>query len=143
MPRYYYFCEDCEVAAAKIKGEELTYDEEWEVIFETFHLMSASEEDKKKAMVCPRCSGHKARQAFNHNEYTGYILGDGYLDKDGVRRDMNVSKLQTDDPYADMREPGEVDDKIASFKKAGKKDGKPKKHYDMSSRPSSIKKSNN
>jgi len=38
MPRYYYFCEDCEVAAAKIKGEELTYDEEWEVIFETFHL---------------------------------------------------------------------------------------------------------
>jgi len=145
MPSYYYFCKDCEVEATKIKGGELTYDEEWEVIFETYHSMGAGEEEKKKATTCPRCNSYNARQAFNHNDYTGYVRGDGYLDKEGVRRDMNVCKLQDDDPYASMREPGEVDDKIAKFKKAGRRDGKPTKHYDMSPKkpPKSPPKSNN
>ena len=46
---------------------------------------------------------------------------------------MHVYTLQNNDPYASMREPGEVDDKIAKFKNAGKHSGKVKKHYDMTS----------
>jgi hypothetical protein len=134
MPNYLYICHACEKKATEEKGESLTHDEELEVIFETYYSINAPSDVVGEATICPRCDGRDTAQAFNHNSYSGYVRGDGYLDKAGVKRDMNVYTLQNDDPYASMREPGEVDHKIAQFKKAGTHAGKPKKHYDMSSR---------
>ena len=134
MPKYLFICHICEKKAAKAKGEPLKHEEELEVIFETYYQINAPDGTVKEATICPRCDSEDTAQAFSHNSYTGYVRGDGYLDKEGVRRDMNLYKLQTDDPYASMREVGEVDDKISKFKNAGKHSSKPKKHYDMSSR---------
>lgn len=133
MPKYLFICHTCEKKATEAKGESLTHEEELDVIFETYYQIRASDDEIEEATICPRCDGKDTAQAFSHNSYSGYVRGDGYLDKAGAKRDMNVYTLQNNDPYASMREPGEVDDKIAKFKNAGKHSGKPKKHYDMSS----------
>jgi len=134
MPNYLYICNTCEEKATEEKGKPLTHSEELDVIFETYYSINAPGDVIEGATVCPRCNGKDTAQAFHHNSYSGYVRGDGYLDKEGARRDMNVYTLQNNDPYAPMREPGEVDHKIVEFKNAGKHSGKPKKHYDMSSR---------
>lgn len=50
-----------------------------------------------------------------------WIRGNG-LAKDiaGARRDMNLHKLTTDDPYPTMREPGEADDLAHRLRRGGK-----------------------
>ena len=82
-------------------------------------------EDKE----CPVCDG-ESRKVIQRTE--GYIRGNCYLDTKGCKKDMNLWKLQNDDPYGYMRPPGEKDELIAKIKR----NGKPKpKIYGPTSKP--------
>jgi predicted nucleic acid-binding Zn ribbon protein len=70
---------------------------------------------------CPVCEG-KTRKVMC--AVPSYVRGNCYLDVEGCRRDMNIYKLQNDDPYAYMRQPGEKDEMIAKLKRGNK--AKPK-----------------
>lgn len=119
MARYNYECLDCRKTAESIKCGTLSADEEWEIIYETSHPMEPSAEDLKKALVCPRCHGGNAVKTMRGCDIIHYVRGNGYLDKSGCYRDMNLHKLATDDPYADMRQPGEVEDLKVRLKRSG------------------------
>jgi hypothetical protein len=60
-----------------------------------------------------------------------YIRGNGWLDKEGRRRDMHLWKLKNDDPYANMRERGEADDMATRLRRGGMFNKK-QKHFQMS-----------
>lgn len=131
MPLYNYVCKDCENKAKIAKnGEELTAEEFVGVIFETSHRIEPTPEELAEARVCPRCEGSNTEMTVFGIDVLGYIRGNGYLDRAGCRRDMNLHKLtaidpdtgQTTDPYAEYREPGEVDDLKVRLKRAGQHD---------------------
>lgn len=52
--------------------------------------------------------------------FHSYTKGNGYMDKAGCHRDMNLYKLTKEDPYAHMRQPGEADDLAQKLRNAGK-----------------------
>lgn len=131
MATYVYECQDC-LAKATDGGRELTKDEyEAEALFETTHPMEPTDEELHEATKCPRCEGNNCMKVFYGSNITCYVRGNGYLDKAGCHRDMNMHKLETDDPYAEYREPGEVDDIKSRLKRAGQHDPK-SKHYVVS-----------
>lgn len=121
MPYYIYECLDC---LAKLNKDFCgcipiaAY--ESGVLFETSHAMAPTEIELHAARECPRCGGHNAMQSYSHKNVLSYVRGYGYLDKDGCRRDMNKYKLATDDPYAEYRQPGEVDHIRTELDKQGK-----------------------
>lgn len=119
MPLYNYLCNDCEQRAVAIKGSSLTHDELLEVIFETSHMMNPTKQELTAARVCPRCNGQNTIKTMLGTNVVCYVRGNGYLDKVGCHRDMNLHKLMTDDPYVGMREPGEVDDLANKLRKSG------------------------
>lgn len=81
---------------------------------------------EKPVIKCPKCNSSKTEKIFKDvPEF--YVRGNGYLDKKGVKRDMNLHKLVNDDPYANMREPGEAYDLAQNIRKAGK--FSPKRKY--------------
>lgn len=136
MAHYVYICKACVAKAAKKLKRELTVGEKDEFLFETTHSMNPTPEELLEARECPQCFGYDTEQSFARHQITTYVRGNGYLDRAGTRRDMNLYKLtqkddngNTLDPYASMREPGEADDLILKFKKAGRKGGKNKKHF--------------
>lgn len=125
MAFYDYMCLDCKAEAEGIKGEPLTTDEETEVIFETSHGFTPTPKELKEATTCPRCGGTKVERVYRGGAPICYIRGNGYLDKAGCHRDMNLHKLTTDDPYAEMREVGEADDLALRLKRAGQHNPRP------------------
>lgn len=132
MPRYDYACADCEKIAVKRLKRDLTSEEYDEmVLFETSHSMNPTTKELLEATICPRCNGTNCQRSLKNSNITSYILGNGYLDKDGARRDMNVFHLTQDDPYAEYRQPGEVDEMKAKLKRAGKHDPN-RKHFSVS-----------
>lgn len=96
--------------------------------------MNPSARELAAATICPRCDGTDTAKTFYGMNVSCYVLGNGYLDAAGTRRDMNIYTLDKDDPYADMRQPGEVDELKAKFRRAGRK-GKPS-HFDAGKRRS-------
>lgn len=68
---------------------------------------------------CPVCNS-QAQKSYADYFFQGYVRGDGYFDRAGCRRDMNLYKLTKDDPYAMYRKPGEAEDLAKKLKKAGK-----------------------
>ena len=92
------------------------------------HMMTEDPE-----ILCPVCES-VARKVIQQVKAT-YIKGNGYLDKKGCMRDMNLYKLQKDDPYGYMRQAGEKDDLVRRLK-AGGKHQKNTKHYYSGKRPS-------
>lgn len=131
MPLYDYACADCEKAATKRLKRELTDQEYSElVLFETSHTMSPSPKELKEATTCPRCNKNNCQKSLINSNAIGYIRGNGYLDRDGVRRDMNLFHLTQDDPYAQYRQPGEVDEMKSKLKRGGR--GENKKHFVVS-----------
>lgn len=118
MPLYDYLCRSCLADAEKIKGSALTNDEKGEVIFETSHGFEPTPEELAYATTCPRCGGVDVERSYLDTNIICYIRGNGYLDRAGCHTDMNIRTLETDDPYADMREPGEVDDLKSRLKKS-------------------------
>lgn len=119
MPLYNYICNDCRSEAEKVKGSELLVSELGEVIFETSHRMEPSDAELAEARICPRCNGSNTEKTHVGCNVICYVRGNGYLDRAGCHRDMNLHTLENGDPYAEMREPGEVDDLKQRIKKAG------------------------
>lgn len=135
MPTYDYVCLNCKKQAEKAKGYELAVDEMWEVTFETFHCFNPTKKELAEATTCPRCKKNDdVERQLACGSAQCYIRGNGFLDKSGTSRDMNLHKLTTtddetgesNDPYHEMREPGEVDDLKAKLKKAGQHNPNPK-----------------
>lgn len=111
MPRYNYICKDCEEKALEKFGPEITQEQFEEfVLFETAHSMEPSEAELAEAKICPRCDGANCEITVLGTDIHSYIRGYGWMDKDGIKRDMNRYQLANKDPYAQYRMPGEADD---------------------------------
>lgn len=105
--RYDYICNDC------------SEDDKW-FVFETSHGMT-----KKPKVKCPKCEKTNTEKAFLSAPIS-YTRGNGWLDKSGRRRDMNLWKLTNDDPYKSMRQKGEADDLAQRLRNGGKRKTNPK-----------------
>lgn len=124
MPASFYAaCKKCEAKLErKLKKEKRARtNSEYEelVLFETEYSYEATEAEIAEAMTCPRCGSQECERTYYGYNQVMYVRGNGYLDREGCTRDMHLHKLVTDDPYADMRVPGEVDEMKAKFKRAG------------------------
>jgi hypothetical protein len=123
MPTFYAACKKCEKKLErklkKDKRERTTEEYEELVLFETGYAFSATDQEIAEAMTCPRCNSKECERTFYGYNQTFYVRGNGYLDRDGCKRDMHLHKLVTDDPYKEMRVAGEVDEMKAKFKRAG------------------------
>ncbi len=143
MPYYNYHCFDCEKTALEDHSDHLVQDGEslqlpaelYEelVLFETSHAMQPTDEELHEATECPRCKGHNCEKTLYGSQIHGYIRGYGYCDRAGAKRDMNRYKLNTEDPYAQYRVPGEVDHINNQFNKEGQHDPK-RKHFGTASK---------
>ena len=130
MPRYNYLCKDCENKADKRFGKKITQGQfEENVLFETSHAMEPTEEELLEAKKCPRCGGTNCEICLYGTEVRSYIRGYGWRDKEGARRDMHSYTLANDDPYAQYRVPGEVDDMQQKLKRAGQHGSAKPKHF--------------
>jgi len=120
MPLYNYECCDCQAKLLDTLQREPTVEEyESEVLFETSHRMKPTPQELAIACVCPRCNGNNCVRTFYGSDIIGYVRGNGYLDVVGAKRDMNIHTLTTNDPYASMRQSGEVEDMKHKIRKAG------------------------
>lgn len=130
MPDYIYRCTNCERKFVDNQGAKPWSQDEYdsEVLFETIHRMQATESELNEALTCPRCGKSEAERFYGYDNVIAYIRGNGFLDKAGARRDMHMHTLETKDPYAEMRQPGEVDELKSKLKRAGTHDPKPQ-HY--------------
>lgn len=97
---YNYMCESCS-------------NEQSPFVFGVEHGMSETPEIK-----CPKCGGSRTQKCFAGLSPTVYVRGNGYLDKQGCRRDMELYNLRTKNPYGHLYQPGEQDE-IAHQLKAG------------------------
>lgn len=131
MATYTYECQDCFVEATKNCHELTETEYESKVLFETTHAMEPTDDELYDATECPRCGCHNCVKTLYDCNVICYVRGNGYLDREGCHRDMNLCALETEDPYADYRVPGEVDDLKARLKRAGQHDPKTK-HYVVS-----------
>lgn len=116
---------DCQ---AKLEKDGTLTDDEYirSVLFETSHSMDPSSEELFEAVQCPRCLGRNCTKSIINHDITHFIRGNGYLDTAGAKRDMNVYKLDHDDPYSQYRQAGEVDELRTNLVKKGKHDPKTK-----------------
>ena len=80
-------------------------------------------------IMCPITGKPAIRTLVGCEPAEVYVKGYGMArDKAGARRDMNRHTLETADPYAKLRQPGEKDDMINRLKKAGKA-GNDRRYY--------------
>ena len=108
--RYDYVCNSCS-------------DDNNMLCFEVSHGMN-----KKPKVRCPKCNDINTEKVFLAIPVV-YTKGYGWLDVRGRRVDMNLWKLQNDDPYGQYRQPGEKADLIGNLKKKGKHQKNPKTFY--------------
>jgi DNA-directed RNA polymerase subunit RPC12/RpoP len=145
MANYNYECLNCKKKAFKAHADKITVDGsgskhlpddlyEELVLFETSHPMQPTEEELHAATECPRCGSRRCEKTLYGASIHGYTKGYGWLDKKGIKRDMNRHKLANDDPYAQYREDGEVEHIDHNLKKEGQYDSKAK-HYVGSGKP--------
>jgi hypothetical protein len=95
--------------------------EESFLVWEVSHGMF---EDVK--VKCPVCNAD-ATKSYADYFFQGYVRGNGYFDRAGCRRDMNLYKLLKDDPYGRYRLPGEAEHLADKLRAAGKHN--PKRQY--------------
>ncbi len=133
MPNYFYECLDCKAKLERELGRTAFAADEYEelVLFETAHSYTPTAAELAEALVCPRCDSTNAVKTYYGYKVLSYIRGNGYLDRAGCHRDMNLHQLtgtddkgQPLDPYDHMRQPGEVEDLKVRLKRAGQHDPK-------------------
>lgn len=105
MSSFYYNCNNC----CKEPAEK---DSDY------FVLLVEHEVGDSKKFNCPFCGKDDVEKLMMPPSLI-YTRGNGWLDKKGARRDMNKWKLEHEDPYASMREPGEAFDMKEKFRKGG------------------------
>lgn len=97
MPEYDYMCRDCEHITTIVHKINETPD-----------------------LECPKCGG-ETHKTYVNAKIQGYVKGNGIVnDVGGARRDMNLYKLQKEDPYAQHRVAGEKDYLENKFRRGGK-----------------------
>lgn len=121
MPTYDYICNDC--LKDKFNGE-LTDEAAIELSYEARHSMDAIGEELLESIKCPICNGFNVFKIFSSDVHVR-IKGKDWKEfkkrnYDAIKRDMHLHALQNNDPYASMRQDGEVDH-IADNLKSGKK----------------------
>jgi predicted nucleic acid-binding Zn ribbon protein len=112
MPTYHYACsEGCTLDDVKAAKDTFTFEgtiiavKSGTLIWEVKHGMTEMPKIK-----CPLCSKKADRTMEGVGAPIWYIKGNCYLNKDDCRKQMDLHKLETgQDPYAHMRQPGEVD----------------------------------
>lgn len=72
---------------------------------------------------CPICNKVSFHTMAGTQVY-GYTKGEGFLDKAGVRREMNLHTLKTNDPYAYLRPEGDKEEMIKKIEKNGRREMK-------------------
>lgn len=73
---------------------------------------------EEPVIKCPICS-KTSKRTMAGCKVTSYIKGNGYLDKAGVRREMNRRTLLESDPYASIRPDGDKEDMLKKIAKTG------------------------
>jgi predicted nucleic acid-binding Zn ribbon protein len=127
MPTYNYRCtKECTIEdlkkAKETVSKPLMAAKSGELVWEETHPMS-----KNPKIKCPLCNAKAVKTFLCTTMPEHYIRGNGYLDKAGCRRDMDLFKLQKgEDPYGHMRQPGEVDHIKDTLKRGGKHNPKTK-----------------
>jgi len=96
--------------------------DECKIIFEVQHGIH-----EKPEVVCPQCK-KPAQRRYTMPEV--YVRGYGWCDKKGAQRDMNLWKLNNEDPYARIRPPGDKSDLADKLRKGGKR-ATNKQHFAM------------
>ena len=77
---------------------------------------------------CPNCGSEDCRKLLGFA--SSYIRGNGYLDKNGAKNDINLSLLTTgNDPYAKYRMPGESNELANKLRKNKEFNSKPSNVY--------------
>lgn len=98
MPEYDYKCDKCNIIIAAT------------------HKMSES-----PSILCSKCNS-KMHKTFENTRLQTWVRGDGLVkDVAGAKREMDLCKLQMDDPYAEHRVIGEKSYLEDKLKRAGKK----------------------
>lgn len=129
MPIYVYKCRPCldkyqdMVDHGHIEPNDETF--EVNVLYETSHSMNPSATQLLEACVCPRCGSTDAEKTIYGQSFTTFVRGYGWLDRNGVHRDMHTHTLLNNDPYKQYRQPGEVDHLKDTLSKKGRRDTKP------------------
>ena len=88
------------------------------LVWEVVHGMS-----EKPDVKCPVC-GSKASKSMMGHKGNFHFKGDFLKNTQECKHLANIHKLENDDPYAHMREPGEADDKVTQIKKQMKREYK-------------------
>lgn len=129
MPTYVYKCLPCfeKFKAAVESGDIEQTDDSYEsnVLYETSHFMNPTPQQLREACICPRCKSTEAEKTLYGQNFTTFVRGYGWLDRNGVHRDMHTHTLLNNDPYKQYRQAGEVDHLKDTLAKKGKKDSKP------------------
>jgi predicted nucleic acid-binding Zn ribbon protein len=121
MPRYNYACDTCTVAdylKSSADGLAIFIDANAQdaykepLVWEEVHEMAASPEIR--CMVC----GAACSKTFLGVKTNFMITGNFALNTAECKMLANIDRLKNDDPYAHMRQSGEVDDKVNQFKKS-------------------------
>lgn len=124
MPNYIYKCLPCSQSYANQieSGDVESSDENYEssVLFETSHPMNPTQKEKDNACVCPRCQSKDVEKTLYGHNFTTYVRGYGWLDKNGVHRDMHTYTLMNNDPFKEHRQPGETHQIKETLAKKGK-----------------------
>ena len=124
MAFYNYRCDKCTIKDALLEKKEIFEDkriyvykedeESCDLVWEERHGMM-----EDPVIRCPLCDKQRSKTLLGC-ETVFYVRGDGYLDKSGCKRDMNLYKLTKEDPYANMRQSGEADDLAQRLRNGGK-----------------------
>ncbi len=122
MPTYDYYCNKC----AKCEDDP-------EAVFEARYSFSATPEEIAESTICPTCDGYDVIKLITPPvdvRVKGHMGEGGWHDfktknAAAIQRDQNLYILENKDPYAHMRQPGEVDDMKHRIKAARQKSTKP------------------
>lgn len=117
------------------KENKMKYDYECRKCAHVFEVNRGMKQKTK--FKCNECGSLDTYQLFTSIPVT-YIRGNGYLDKPGRQRDMNLHKLVNDDPYVGMREKGEADDLAHRLRAGGKRNKKAKTTWLGSKKPTKL-----
>lgn len=130
-----YICNDCVAFAKKeLDVEDLTEEQESMLVFETKYGFTATSKELKIATQCPFCDGNNTKKIITGPACVRFRGGHNWEEfrrenNSSMRRDMAIHQLKTADPYASMRQAGEVDDLAHRLKASGLKSNQVKKKH--------------
>jgi hypothetical protein len=136
MPRYNYECPKCKMWDY-IKNDSIPLQEEvfvepevddigdapfiWEVSYPMGYDKATKTFADPPVIRCPICDSVSVHTMAGTRIGAAYTRGNGFLDKAGVRREMNLHTLKANDPYAHIRPEGDKEEMIKKIEKTGQR----------------------